>query len=386
MTILWICGLPEEVRLKACERTLSETSGAAWGWVLGHLPPPEGVELHVACPVPGLVEKEMHFGYMGAQWHCYRSIRGEQYLLRIPAIMKMRRLVAAVKPDVVNGWGGETGCGWIATWLSNRASVNVQGLLRMLKANEASSGLKARHGRWMDWRLREVVEAMTYRRAAKLFCESSQSQLGLRSLYGYDSEVIYQPLRSAFISSSSAPEQPGVPTFLYIGEMVDRKGPLDALRAFAELKDDAARLEMLGSGPLANEARKFVRVHGLEDRVRFGKGLQSEELLALMRRCDSFILPSYGDTGPTSLKEAMSQGLYPICYDNTGPKEHIERYGFGRLCATGKWRELTEAMEYVLAHRAELRKRGREAAKAIKRDLSPENIWPRILAAYGEMQ
>ena len=152
------------------------------------------------------------------------------------------------------------------------------------------------------------------------------------------------------------------------------------------MKDDAARLEMLGSGPLANEARKFVRAHGLEDRVRFGKGLQAEELLALMRRCDSFILPSYGDTGPTSLKEAMSQGLYPICYDNTGPKEHIERYSFGRLCATGKWRELTEAMEYVLAHRSELRTRGREAAKAIKRDLSPEHIWPRILAAYGEMQ
>ena len=383
--ILWICGLPEEVRSCAMHKPIASDPCAAWGWVLGHLPPPDGIELHIACSSRSLIKKELHFQYKGAIWHCFKELRGSQYVLQIPLIWRVKRLVRALSPRIVNGWGGETGYGWIATCITKSASVNVQGLLRMLKENERLFGLRS-NKRWsLDWKVREVVEILTYRRAARLFCESCTSQESLLNLYGYKSNVIYQPLRWAFLAEIINTRVSACPTFLYIGEMVDRKGPMDALRAFLPLKHYGVKLIMVGAGPLELQARDFVDGHGLKDCVQFYKGLRAEEIISLMRVSDFFVLPSYGDTGPTALKEALSQGLFPICYDNTGPKELIERYEFGILCPTGNLNALTTAMEEAIEHRLEMRKRSPAVAKNVKRDLSPENIWPSLLAAYEKV-
>ena len=77
MKVLWICGLPEDVRLNATPSELTAVKGAAWSWILGHLPPPKDIELHILCPVRGLLEKRVDFEYLDAHWHCFRQKRFE---------------------------------------------------------------------------------------------------------------------------------------------------------------------------------------------------------------------------------------------------------------------------------------------------------------------
>lgn len=48
MKVLWICGLPRGI-VRDGYGVRSELS-----WIVGHLPPPEEVELHILCPVLGL--------------------------------------------------------------------------------------------------------------------------------------------------------------------------------------------------------------------------------------------------------------------------------------------------------------------------------------------
>jgi glycosyltransferase involved in cell wall biosynthesis len=60
----------------------------------------------------------------------------------------------------------------------------------------------------------------------------------------------------------------------------------------------------------------------------------NELRLQAMQESAMFLLPSHMDTGPTALKEALAMGLWPVCYDNSGPAELIRRFQFGSLMQT----------------------------------------------------
>lgn len=342
MKILWICNLPEEVRRKF---DLTDVPGAAWSWVMGALPPPDGVELHILCPVFRLKTGPQHFAYRGAQWHCFELKRFEPLFLRRRFARSVRPFVTNLKPDVIHGWGGETGCGLIATYLSSRAVVGVQGLLRMLK-----------EGHW----LRRLMEVMSYRRAARLVCESETARAWLKTGYGRDAEVVTYPLRKEFLETVTTPvseRTDGTAKFLFIGQAVARKGYIDVQRAFAIVKEKfpQARLTLVTGGKSA------------------------DELVGMMQTHDVFVLPSYGDTGPTAIKEALAQGMKVVAYDNTGPKELVEKYG-GWLARTGDVDDLAIKMIEALQGKNRV-----DVGVRMKGELGRETAWQDFMSVYDRV-
>lgn len=356
MKCLWIAGLPEEIRQ---EFDLTKARGAAWSWVMGCLPPPAGVELHVLCPVFGLKEEERHFAYAGATWHCFRLSRWEPLFLRRRFARKVRPFVRVLDPDVVHGWGGESGCGLVATYLSDWAVVSVQGLLRMLKLGIKGTRVKVgRDERGGSYWLRCLMEVMTYRHASRLICESETAQTWLKRCYGQKATVVPYPLRKEFLQSSlPLPVTPcslrhgNRPRVLFVGQNVPRKGYQDAVQACKDIAE-------------------LVKA----------EGLSVGELVSLMQQADAFIVPSYGDTGPTALKEALSQGIYPIVYDNTGAAELVRRYGYGELVPTGDVAALRKAVMGI-----KIREKGLEVAICVRRDLSCEQAWEALLDVYSRL-
>ena len=147
MKVLWICGLPDDVRLNAIPSELTAVKGAAWSWILGHLPPPKDIELHILCPVRGLLEKRVDFEYLDAHWHCFRQKRFELSFFWLRFYFSIRAFVKQLSPNIIHGWGGETGCGWVATLLSKKAIVSVQGLLVLF---------------WQMWALKGVKQKKTF--------------------------------------------------------------------------------------------------------------------------------------------------------------------------------------------------------------------------------
>lgn len=337
--ILWICNLPEKVRQKF---DLTDVPGAAVSWVMGALPPPEDVELHIICPVFRLKGGPRHFEYNGAVWHCFELKRFEPLFLRRRFAHSVRSFVDELKPDVIHGWGGEVGGGLVATWLSKRAVVSVQGLLRMLK-----------EGHW----LRRLMEVMTYRRAAKLVCESETAREWLKKEYGHEAEVVTYSLRSEFLQPTSKHQSPITNSFLFIGQAVARKGYYDVQKAFEIVKSKMpdAQLTMVTGGK------------------------SSAEIIELMRAHAVFVLPSYGDTGPTAIKEALAQGMNVVVYDNTGPKELVEKYG-GWLAKTGDANDLAEKM---IEASKEVGRREEGVEARVKKEFGREKAWEDFRRVYG---
>ena len=86
------------------------------------------------------------------------------------------------------------------------------------------------------------------------------------------------------------------------------------------------------------------------------------------------------------MKEALACGLYPICYDNSGPKDLIGRYGCGELVETGDIGALTAAIGMCVREVGACVARGLIAAQKVRSELSSEHVWNELLKVYDEVR
>jgi glycosyltransferase involved in cell wall biosynthesis len=114
-----------------------------------------------------------------------------------------------------------------------------------------------------------------------------------------------------------------------IGGLVPVKNHSELLRSFAQVvSEQDARLDLVGSGPLANDLRSLSASLGIEGKVRFLGVVAHDELLARLRRreWDGVVLASTASGSahegiPVSLMEAMAAGVPVIATDSGGTHE-----------------------------------------------------------------
>src|SRR5262249_54489083 len=144
--------------------------------------------------------------------------------------------------------------------------------------------------------------------------EAARPMIRTKSVY-----AIEHPIRSEFLTAPPADGK--AKHVLFLGNVEERKGIRDAVIAFCRGAPPDWKMSIVGSGTTRQEAtlRQLIRLEGGEGRVRHRRQLSAPEIMESMGESAIFLLPTRIDTGPTALKEAMAMGLWPICYDNSGP-------------------------------------------------------------------
>jgi glycosyltransferase involved in cell wall biosynthesis len=379
MKILWLCSLPLEVQQNALGDT-DHGAQVACSWILAHLPPPiPEVDLHIACLWPGGTQRKK-IACAGATFHllpCPR--RGRALLLFQRDRFFFRELFHELKPDVVHGWGTEDSFGLVARQLApQRHLVGIQGLITAYRQRvpmDARSRLTEWTERWTLRRARWVVAESGYSaRVAQPLCPRAELR------------IIEHPLRREFLDIE--PGDGASSRILFLGGISERKGISDALRAFAEIEDEGWTLHVIGSGTPEAE----LNLHRLAEHFRLGtrfrhdRELRSSEIVQAMRASAIFLLPTRIDTGPTALKEALTLGLWPVCYDNTGPGEYVRKFQFGSLARDLDFPDLTATLKAAVANRPWAVPHLREQLRTATRDaFSPERIWAQLLSLYTEI-
>lgn len=378
MRALWICGLPLAVQRLALQNE-DHGAQAAWSWILAHLPPPADIDLHIACLWPGGTRRK-DFDFEGAHFHllpCPRRARALLLFQRDTAFF--RPLFEELRPEIVHGWGTEDSYGLVARRLAPvRHLIGIQGLINAYRARlpmERRTMLTAFTERLTLRRARWVVAESEYSvRVARPFCPRA------------DIAVVEHPLRREFLEAE--PADGSAKTVLFVGSVSERKGISDALRAFAEGAPAEWQLHVIGSGTAPEEAamRELARQLGIDARFRHDGGLPASEIVRQMQQSSVFLLPTRIDTGPTALKEALTLGLWPVCYDNSGPGDYIRSFRFGTLARDLDVSDLTRQLREALQQcpwrepslRAELRLRTRAT-------FSPEQIWSQLRRRYEQI-
>lgn len=136
---------------------------------------------------------------------------------------------------------------------------------------------------------------------------------------------------------------------LFAGSMGQRKGLGDLLQAMRLLGGENIELVVMGS-PMADLDFYHREYAGFTHE----KGRPHAEVLALMRSCDVFCLPSIVEGRALVMQEAMSQGLPVVITPNTGGADLVVEGETGFLVPIRSPEQIAARLAWLNQHRPEL--------------------------------
>lgn len=145
---------------------------------------------------------------------------------------------------------------------------------------------------------------------------------------------------------------------LFVGSMGQRKGLADLFEAIQILNSTEIELVLLGSLSAPIEFYKKKLSH-----FTYEPGRSHEQVLALMRSCDIFCLPSIVEGRALVMQEAMSQGLPIIITPNSGGADLIKEGETGFLVPIRSPLAIAERIAWFLNNRTQIPVMGKLAQK-----------------------
>lgn len=200
-----------------------------------------------------------------------------------------------------------------------------------------------------DTRLRKLVTAPEARAAYGEILERADrfyavSQMLADQVRGYvpmlAHKVEVMPNAVAFdVLPMRAEQVTSLHRWLYVGRLLQHKGVLRLVSAFAECARTRPDLTLtiVGGGPLGNDLLERAAELGVADRVSLRGAVPHEEVQAAMAEHDLLVHLSERETFGMTLVEAVSTGLPVLATRSGGPQETMAGLGgaAGRLIDVG---------------------------------------------------
>lgn len=162
-------------------------------------------------------------------------------------------------------------------------------------------------------------------------------------------------------------------TFLYVGQLIERKGVNELVSAFNMLPEQlSAGLLIAGSGPLEKNLHKYLENNN-NDNVKLIGYVSEEEKLRLYANCDCFILPSREDTAPIVINEALAMGLPIISTYGIGSAKQLAR-PHGLLVPIGSDVELCNAVIKVTDQYDQFKSLGEKGFNFVHEKVNNEKV------------
>lgn len=187
--------------------------------------------------------------------------------------------------------------------------------------------------------------------------------------------------------STPSPEEAGIPPdaplAVAVGRLIEQKDHATLLHAFALTRErhPAARLAILGSGPLGAETRALADLLGLADAVALPGRTEIRDWLT---RADVFVHTSRWEGFGIVLLEAMLAGLPIVATRVSAVPEVVVHGETGALVAAGDAEGVARELSALLADsdlRARLGAAGRERARS---EFSVARMAERTIDVYQE--
>ena len=273
---------------------------------------------------------------------------------------RFRELLGKYSPDIVHAQGADL-AGLLATGCGLPAVVTVHGLLGecaklqthpMAKARAILAGM--------------LTERPTVHRATDLISISPYvGQYYQGELKGRVHEIP-NAIAPRFFKVPRTPERGRL---LFAGRIAKGKGPHDLVRAIARIPGKVGQVILAGATPdpaFESVLRADVERLGLSGCVRFAGLLDEPALLEEFARAEALVLPSYQETAPMVVQQAMAAGLAVVASRVGGIPQQVDHDATGLLFEAGSVDALAGALarlhdEPELASR--LAKAGRTVAE-----------------------
>ena len=166
-------------------------------------------------------------------------------------------------------------------------------------------------------------------------------------------------------------DQKSIIKILFVGRLVEKKGILDAVRAFAKVskKKSNVHLTVIGDGPLKKKAIELADTLGALNKLTFRGSVTPENIPEEMNKHHIFLLPCKtsedGDKEgiPNSIKEAEATGMPVVSTLHSGIPEAVLDGKTGYLVREGDINAIVDRLLYLIGHQdlwAQLGRLGRQ--------------------------
>jgi len=384
MKVAWVCYYPAHL-IPDRENLLRDRTRHPVPWVSLQAPlvaRTPGIELHVIT-VGRHYPTDDHFSHDGISFHFLKVPLVPRVLLWYQVDrVRVRQCLRNINPDVVHGFGTESGYGYAAASSHYPSVIMMQGLQSEIFGAMGNS-------RWRQPHLviPLTLERLTVKLGRNFICETSFSERFVRRLNS--TANIYRlrtPVRAEFFAVERNPPSDDVPVLLFVGTLLREKGLEVLLHSFADVLKvfPRAQLRIVGHSPFSYDRflqSLLVRLKIQEHVVMCGF-LNIKELVHHFAEASLLVLPSFMDTAPNVVAEAQVAGLPVVATNVGGIPEMIEPGVTGILVQQRAAESLTGGLLKLLRD-CNLRKAIATAARARSRaEYCPDHQVAKLLDIY----
>lgn len=221
--------------------------------------------------------------------------------------------------------------------------------------------------------------------------------------FGHISDARLPVIRCGVTTGASAASMDDIPSqqnngralrILSVGRLVHKKGMDTLIAAIGGVdRNTPVFCEIVGDGPLRSDLETMIASRDLSDRVRLKGAIPNHEVLALLYRCDLFVLacrrePITGDQDgiPVALMEAMAAGRCVVT-SNLAPVTELVIDGKTGICIpesdTGSLAKAIQLLAFDVNLRNQLAHNGRlHVSLEFDRDLNTDRLCEHFVASH----
>ena len=178
------------------------------------------------------------------------------------------------------------------------------------------------------------------------------------------------------------------PVFLYVGQIIHRKGLKTLLEACALLKQQGYEnytLMVVGDGEQRLELETFAQTCGLERQVQWRGKVPYRCLGHYFQFADVFVFPTNEDIWGMVLTEAMAFGKPVICSDGAGASEMVVEEQNGFIFESSQANQLASLMCRLLNEATLIQSMGKSSSEIMNKH-KPKNAVIPFTKAFDSTQ
>lgn len=291
-------------------------------------------------------------------------------------LMELCEILDSFQPDIVHAQGIDLP-GFISVRCGTPALVTVHGIPEQEIA--FNSTLRGRLREYVSTRL---ISRTTLARARHIVSINPYVNNYYADQLAGEVFEIANPVSEMFFRLQRRPEKGRV---LYAGRVIPRKGILDLILAFASLKDLDSKLILAGACPDARyleQVKAEIIRQGLTGRIELRGHLLEAEVLEEFSVAEALVLPSYQETAPMVIQQAMAAGLPVVASNVCGIPSQIRQGIDGLLFTPGDPAELGSSLRKILDDVALAQFFGMNARERAKQAFRSSEVAKATIAAY----
>lgn len=144
------------------------------------------------------------------------------------------------------------------------------------------------------------------------------------------------------------------PRIVFAGRFMAQKAPVQIVRVLKELSDLPWECVMIGDGPLMDDVKNEISLHGLKNRFKLTGWIDPQQVLDWFGKSDILFMPSLSEGLPVVGVQALSKGLAIVASKIGGFLDLVDNGENGYMIEVGDTDQFVSRLRELLLDREKL--------------------------------